>query len=140
MCGLKSVCKNATAHIRQMIIIIIIIANFQFSKSTLDIFFLIKCSCGSVVKHCMSSAKGCGFNSQGTHILIKHIIACKSLWIKASGKCKFFVGRAGFWIGRHHQRTQSTTYTLIEITDSSWLKSYCIYARENAEYFKTLKI
>ncbi len=29
------------------------------------------CSCGSVVEHCISSAKGCGFNSQGTHILIK---------------------------------------------------------------------
>ncbi len=26
------------------------------------------CSCGSVVEHCVSSAKGCGFNSQGTHI------------------------------------------------------------------------
>ncbi len=29
------------------------------------------CSCGSVVEHCVSSAKGCGFNSQGTHILTK---------------------------------------------------------------------
>ncbi len=27
--------------------------------------------CGSVVEHCISSAKGCGFNSQGTHILMK---------------------------------------------------------------------
>ncbi len=49
-------------------------------------------SCGSVVEHCVSSAKGCGFNSQGTHILIKKkCIAwmhCKSLWIKASAKCK----------------------------------------------------
>ncbi len=25
------------------------------------------CSCGSVVEHCVSSAKGCGFDSQGTH-------------------------------------------------------------------------
>ncbi len=25
-------------------------------------------SCGSVVEHCVSSAKGCGFNSLGTHI------------------------------------------------------------------------
>ncbi len=43
------------------------------------------CSCGSVVEHCVSSAKGRGFNSQGTHILIKKCIAwmhCKSLWIK----------------------------------------------------------
>ncbi len=31
----------------------------------------LQCSCGSVVEHCVSSAKGCGFNSQGTHILIK---------------------------------------------------------------------
>ncbi len=30
-----------------------------------------QCSCGSVVEHCVSSAKGCGFDSQGTHILIK---------------------------------------------------------------------
>ncbi len=48
------------------------------------------CSCGSVVEHCVSSAKGCGFNSQGTHILKIKCIAwmhCKSLWIKASAKC-----------------------------------------------------
>ncbi len=27
--------------------------------------------CDSVVEHCFSSAKGCGFDSQGTHILMK---------------------------------------------------------------------
>ncbi len=27
--------------------------------------------CGSVVEHCVSSAKGCGFDSQGTHLLMK---------------------------------------------------------------------
>ncbi len=27
--------------------------------------------CGSVVEHCVSSTKGCGFDSQGTHILMK---------------------------------------------------------------------
>ncbi len=27
--------------------------------------------CGSVVEHCISCAKGCGFDSQGTHILMK---------------------------------------------------------------------
>ncbi len=51
---------------------------------------LLLCSCGSVVEHCISSAKGCGFDSQGTHILTKKCIAwmhCKSLWIKASAKC-----------------------------------------------------
>ncbi len=31
------------------------------------------CSCGSVVEYCVSSAKGCGFNSQGTHILTKNV-------------------------------------------------------------------
>ncbi len=30
--------------------------------------------CDSVVEHCVSSAKGCGFDSQGTHILIKKCI------------------------------------------------------------------
>ncbi len=29
------------------------------------VYFL--CSCGSVVEHCVSSAKVCGFDSQGTH-------------------------------------------------------------------------
>ncbi len=29
------------------------------------------CSCGSVVEHCVSSAKGRGFNSQGIHMLRK---------------------------------------------------------------------
>ncbi len=47
------------------------------------------CSCGSVVEHCVSSAKGRGFNSQGTHMTKKCItwMSCKSLWIKASAKC-----------------------------------------------------
>ncbi len=47
--------------------------------------------CGSVVEHCVTSAKGCGFDSQGTHILTKNVKSecnCKSLWIKASDKCK----------------------------------------------------
>ncbi len=35
------------------------------------LFFCCLCSCGSVVEHCVSSAKGHGFNSQGTHILRK---------------------------------------------------------------------
>ncbi len=46
--------------------------------------------CGSVVEHCVSNAKGCGFDSQGTQILITKCIPwmhCKSLWIKASAKC-----------------------------------------------------
>ncbi len=47
------------------------------------------CSCGSVVEHCVSSSRGCGFNSQGTHILGKKSTAwmhCQSLQIKASAK------------------------------------------------------
>ncbi len=47
--------------------------------------------CGSVVEHCVSSAKGCGFDSQGTHVLMKMYnlnAIVKSLWIKASDKCK----------------------------------------------------
>ncbi len=47
----------------------------------------IVCSFGSVVEHCISSANGCEFNSQGTRILIKKCIAwmhCKSLWIKVT--------------------------------------------------------
>ncbi len=45
------------------------------------------CSFGSVVEHCVSSTKGCGFNSQGTHILTKNVISLNLLWIKASAKC-----------------------------------------------------
>ncbi len=31
-------------------------------------------SCGSVVEHCICSAKGCGFDSQGTHIMKKNVL------------------------------------------------------------------
>ncbi len=34
---------------------------------------IILCSCGSVAEHCVNSTQGCGFNSQGTHILMKKI-------------------------------------------------------------------
>ncbi len=37
------------------------------------------CTCGSVVEHCVSSAKGRGFNSQGTHILIKKMYSLNAL-------------------------------------------------------------
>ncbi len=48
-----------------------------------------RCSCGSVVEHCVSSAKGCGFNSHGTHWqkMYNLSLVCKSLWIKVSAKC-----------------------------------------------------
>ncbi len=48
------------------------------------------CSCGSVEEHCISSAKGHGFSSQGTHTYWKKCITwmhCKLLWKKASAKC-----------------------------------------------------
>ncbi len=34
-------------------------------------FSELQCSCGSVVEHWVCCAKGCGFDSQGTHVLIK---------------------------------------------------------------------
>ncbi len=56
-------------------------------NSTFDSRFVLKCSCGSVLEHWVSSANGCGFDSQGTHILPKQCIDCRSIWIKASAKC-----------------------------------------------------
>ncbi len=44
-------------------------------------------SCGSVVEHCVSSTKGCGFNSPGTRILIKIIIIYSLSKSQASAKC-----------------------------------------------------
>ncbi len=35
---------------------------------------ILLCSCGSVVEHCVSSTKAGGFNSRGTHILMKNEI------------------------------------------------------------------
>ncbi len=45
--------------------------------------------CGSVVEHCVSSAKGCGFDSQGTHILMKmyNLNVIVVALDKASAKC-----------------------------------------------------
>ncbi len=44
----------------------------RFNVSSWKMFlFRNPCSCGSVVEHCVSSAKGCGFNSQWTHIMTK---------------------------------------------------------------------
>ncbi len=54
-------------------------------------FFFNNCSCGSVVRALRQQRKGCGFDSQGTHVLKKKksitCMHCKSLWIKASAKC-----------------------------------------------------
>ncbi len=48
------------------------------------------CSCGSVVKHCVSSAKVVGSIPREHTYWQKKMITwmyCKSLWIKASAKC-----------------------------------------------------
>uniref|UniRef100_A0A8C2CAK1 MCF.2 cell line derived transforming sequence a n=1 Tax=Cyprinus carpio TaxID=7962 RepID=A0A8C2CAK1_CYPCA len=45
-----------------------ILTNQQKQLKGLNTFPVIKCH---LVEHCVSSAKGCGFNSQGTHILVK---------------------------------------------------------------------
>ncbi len=44
-------------------------ANSKNKNISINIVFL----CGSVVEHCVNSAKGCGFDSQGTHILMKNV-------------------------------------------------------------------
>ncbi len=38
------------------------------------------------LEHCVSSAKGCGFDSQGSHILMK-MYNLNAIVIKASAKC-----------------------------------------------------
>ncbi len=51
---------------------------------------LLRCSCGSVVEHCVSSAKVVGSISREHTYCQKKCITwmyCKSLWIKASAKC-----------------------------------------------------
>ncbi len=45
----------------------------KYLHTFLNPFHRIQCSCGSVVEHCVSSTKGCGFNSQETHILIINV-------------------------------------------------------------------
>ncbi len=84
------------------------------------------CSCGSVVEHCVNSAKGCGFNSQGTHILRKTCIAwmhCKSLWIKASAKCinVIFTVNAYFQKSLHDICRVATSAVLLR----NWVILHC---------------
>ncbi len=45
--------------------------NLHGYKCDIDFKSLSQCSCGSVVEHCICYAKGCGFDSQGTHVLMK---------------------------------------------------------------------
>ncbi len=44
---------------------------FNFHRGTHHVSSLSRCSCGSVVEHCVCCAKGCGFDSQGTYVLMK---------------------------------------------------------------------
>ncbi len=43
----------------------------QSSCTAYDELLCVMFLCCSVVEHCVSSAKGCGFDSQGTHLLMK---------------------------------------------------------------------
>ncbi len=43
------------------------VIRLQFSFLVLLFVYLFVFLCGSVIEHCVSSAKGCGFDSQGTH-------------------------------------------------------------------------
>ncbi len=76
-------CSAATCLII-MVLFILILTYTTWSDNGLEVT---ECSCGSVIEHYVSSAKGCGFNSQGTHIQTKMYSLNKSLWIKASAKC-----------------------------------------------------
>ncbi len=46
------------------------------------------CSCGSVVEHCVSSAKGCGFNSQGTECKNVNVVVMEAELIQVQYKYK----------------------------------------------------
>ncbi len=48
---------------------------FTDKNSNITCMSCAQCSCGSVVEHCVSSARGCGFSCQETHILTKKCIA-----------------------------------------------------------------
>ncbi len=68
VCGIESL-----KYIREFTHWSIIVGRFPrpesvtLNETNCDWLFL----CGSVVEHCVSSAKGCGFDSQGTRILMK---------------------------------------------------------------------
>ncbi len=68
-----AVLKRFFKSLRAIVLVMLHLANStnKYRSSWKRTLNLKECSCGSVVEHCISSAKGCGFNSQGTHILIK---------------------------------------------------------------------
>ncbi len=76
---LISIYNNKNGLITACIVYVLFDCNWVSEKKTdlLCLFFIdnsnnyIMLLCGSVVEHCVSSAKGCGFDSQGTHILMK---------------------------------------------------------------------
>ncbi len=91
--------------------------------------YWIMCSCGSVVEHCVSSAKVVGL------ILREHMywqykciawMHCKSLWIKASAKC-INVNVISFI--QHHSEMKGTILNLI-ISKLKMLLDYCSFSVE----------
>ncbi len=66
LCGeWKRVCCR-TGSVRSLALKISVISGHTDKSSKILLFLS-----GSVVEHCVSSAKGCGFDSQGTHVLMK---------------------------------------------------------------------
>ncbi len=92
-----------------------------------------------MVEHFISSAKGCGFNSQGTHILTKKNqcitwMHCKSLWIK-SAKC---INVNDSWAPNQHNKIISEGSCDTKAWSSYSLKSS--YTFENIFKLKTFKL
>ncbi len=83
-----------------------------------------------MVEHCVSGAKGCGFNSQGTHILTKNVyeytLHYKLLLITASAKCinvNINVERSFFCSSRLHLFDQKN------IKINNIVKYYCKFKK-----------
>ncbi len=69
-------CKNAHAKAKKLNRLLFMAMLYRpfVLKELFDVvkrLHRLKLLCGSVVEHCVSGAKGCGFDSQGTHILMK---------------------------------------------------------------------
>ncbi len=63
--------KTGARHFWDRSMFVLVISNIHISFHKLLTLPLNMFPCGSVVEHCISSARGCGFDSQGTHILMK---------------------------------------------------------------------
>ncbi len=64
--------NNINLYVHKYISFIVLFIIFIL-KGTMQctMHLCILCSCGSVVEHCVCSTKGCGFDSQETHIMKK---------------------------------------------------------------------